>query len=401
MPKFAFKALDVDGREVKGKLDALTANRVYTLLIDRDLRPVEVKEKKSVLKFEITKKKVKRKELMHFSRQLAVFIKAGITVLEGIEIIAEDVDDKLLATALAGLADSLKAGDTFASAAAQHPEVFPNFYVGVLRAAELTGHLDESLEQLSAYIERDLDARRKITSALVYPAIVGVMSVVTVVILTVFVLPRFVTFFEDLHAKLPLQTRILLNGSRFLGNWGWLIAVAAVVAGAIVGAYSRTERGRARLDRIVLSLPLVGDMMHHAILERFCRVLGSMVQAGVPLPEAMALTAEGTNNALYRRGLSEAREAMIRGEGLHEPLARTNLFPSAARQMIRVGEETGTLDQQLVTAARYYDSELDYKIKRFTDIFEPAMIVFMGIVVGYVAIALVSAMYGIFKQVNV
>ncbi|HVE94073.1 MAG TPA: type II secretion system F family protein [Acidimicrobiales bacterium] len=401
MPTYAYTALDEDGSKVKGKQKSPTATRVYTTLIDRDLKPITVKERKSVLKFEITKKKVKRKELMHFSRQLAVFIKAGISVLEALEIVNEEVDDKLLRKALVEMLESLKAGDTFASAAAQHPEVFPAFYIGVLRAAELTGNLDDALAQLADYVERDLEARRKISSALVYPAIVGVMSLVTVLVLTIFVLPRFVEFFESLNAELPIQTRMLLNTAAFLTAWGWLVGLVLLTLVVLTVAYTRTEGGRARMDRIVLKLPLAGDMIHHAILERFCRVLASMVKAGVPLPEAMTLTADGTNNALYRKGLNEAREAMIRGEGLSAPLARTKLFPSAARQMIRVGEETGTLDRQLETAAQYYDAELEYKIKRFTNTFEPAMIIVMGLVVGFVAVALVSAMYGIFNQVDV
>ena len=400
MPKFAFKALDTDGREVKGLEEALTANRVYAALIERGLHPLEVNERKSILQFEITREKVPRKDLMHFSRQLAVFIRAGIPVVEAIDIIESEADNKVLKKALAELAEALKAGGTFAGAAAQHPEVFPNFYIGVLRAAELTGKLDEALEQLSEYIERDVEARRKITSALIYPAVVMVLSLVTVLVMTIFVLPRFEKFFESLDAELPFQTRILLNISRFMGSWGWLVALALAALLVTTLLYLRTEGGKARFDALLLRAWIVGDLARHAILERFCRVMASMVQAGVPLPEAMALTADGTNNAVYKRELSKAREAMIQGEGLTGPLSATNLFPSAARQMIRVGEETGTLEEQLHTAAAYYEVELDYKIKRFTGLFEPAVIIFMGVVVGFVAVALVSAMYGIFNQVE-
>jgi type IV pilus assembly protein PilC len=155
------------------------------------------------------------------------------------------------------------------------------------------------------------------------------------------------------------------------------------------------------VDRVLLRLPIAGDLLRHAILERICRILAAMIHAGVSLPEAMSVTANATNNAVYRRGLSEVREEMLEGQGLIAPLARTGLFPSAARQIFRVGEETGTLDDQLKTAAAYYERELDYKIKRFTSLFEPAVIIVMGAIVGFVAVALVSAMYGIYRQVKV
>jgi type IV pilus assembly protein PilC len=218
------------------------------------------------------------------------------------------------------------------------------------------------------------------------------------VVLTVFVLPKFETFFDSLDANLPLATRMLLAVSDFMGSWGWLVGtvVAVVVLGLFL--FTRTAPGRDWRDRTLLRLPGFGSVLNHAILERFCRVLASMVSAGVPLPDALAVTGDVTNNAVYRKGIGEAREAMLRGEGLAGPLADTELFPGAARQMFRVGEDTGTLDTQLEVAAKYYDRELDFKIKRFTAMFEPAVIIFMGVIVGFVAIAMVSAMYGIFNQ---
>jgi type IV pilus assembly protein PilC len=294
----------------------------------------------------------------------------------------------------------LEGGATFAGAAAAHPEAFPRFYLSILRSAEVTGNLDTVLEQLAEYMERDLDARHKVTSALVYPAVVMAMSLVTVIVLTVYVLPKFQRFFESLDAKLPLATRVLLDTSHFFQHW-WLALILIAVAVFVLSALTvRTQTGRDTRDRVLLRVPGFGDVLRHAILERFCRILSAMVQAGVSLDVALSVTAEATNNFVYRARLAEAREAMIRGEGLAEPLARTGLFPGSARQMIRVGESTGTLDQQLQIAAEYFDRELDHKIKRFTNLFEPAVIITMGVVVGFVAIAMVSAMYGIYNQVQ-
>jgi type IV pilus assembly protein PilC len=358
-------------------------------------------KKKSILQFEITKKKVPRKDLMHFSRQLAVFLKAGIPILDALEAIQEEMGNKLFKSIVDDMIAALRGGSTFADAAAVHSGAFPAYYLGILRSAELTGQLDTVLVQLSDYIERDLDARRKVTSALTYPAIIAVMSVVVVIILVGFVLPRFKTFFSDLNAKLPLPTRILLSFSDTLTANLVLIISAIVIIAVAVAVALRTQPGKAARDTLLLKLPVLGDLVQHVILERFCRILSSMMSAGVPLPEAMRVTTDATNNNVYRKGLLTAREAMLRGEGLAAPLSATNLFPPSARQMFRVGEDTGTLDQQLQTAATYFERELDYKIKRFTNLFEPAVLLLMGGVVGFVAIALVSAMYGIFNQVKV
>ena len=362
-------------------------------------KPARVK-KKSVLQLELTRTKVARKDLMHFSRQLAVFIKAGIPILDALEVIREEMSSKALQAVVEDVVAQLKAGATFATAAAAHPDAFPPYYIGILQSAELTGRLDVVLDQLAGYIDRDLEARSKVKSAMTYPLIIMVMSVIVVVILVGFVLPRFEVFFDGLGAELPLPTRLLLGMSGFVTSY-WVAIAAVVLATALsILALLRTESGKALRDRLLLAAPVLGDVMHHVVLERFCRILGSMMTAGVPLPDALRVTTDATSNAVYRRGLVAAREAMLRGEGLAQPLADTGLFPASARQMFKVGESTGTLDDQLATAAVFFERELDYKIKRFTSLFEPAILIAVGLVVGFVAIALVSAMYGIFSASN-
>jgi len=401
MAKFEYTATGSDGSTVKGVEEAVTLTQAKMALVQRDLDIVQIDEKKSVLAFELTKKKVPRRELMHFSRQLAVFIRAGIPVIDGLETIAEDTGDKVFTKVLVEMAEALRSGATFTDAAEAQPHAFPPFYIGILRSAELTGNLDVVLEQLADYIERDLEARQKVVGALIYPAAVAVMSVVAVVVLTVYVLPKFKELFESLDAELPLPTRIMISVGDLAGRWWWL--VAAILVGLVVlGAVAlRTERGKVARDKLLLRLPGLGDLVRHAVIERFCRILSSMVSAGVPLPDALAVTSDATNNRVYRAGLAEAREGMLRGEGLAIPLTSTGLFPPAARQMLRVGEDTGSLDKQMEVAAAYFDRELDYKIKRFTSLFEPAVIIGVGVIVGFVAVALVSAMYGVFNQVEV
>jgi type IV pilus assembly protein PilC len=399
--RYSYKAIDQYGKSVSGVLAAPTVGAAHLMVVARGLQPVSVEEKTSVLQYEVTKKKVPREEVMHFSRQLGVFVKAGIPILDSLEIIEGETTNKLFKKVLADMVESLAAGDTFALAAEAHPEAFPPYYVGMLSSAELSGNLDTVLSQLSDYMERDADARSKVTAAMIYPSIVLGMSLVTVIVLGVFVMPRFKTFFQSLHASLPLPTRMLISATNFVeANWYIIFGVIfAIVLG--IAITFRSKQGRARIDSLVLQIPILGDLVQHVMVERICRVMASMLQAGVALPEAMTVSSESVSNAVYKRGLDTIRDEMLEGRGLAEPVASSQLFPSAARQMMRVGEETGTLDEQLTVAAQYYARELDAKIKKFTSLFEPAIIIFMGVIVGFVAIALISAMYGIYRQVKI
>ncbi len=400
MPKFKYVAENEAGEQITCTHSAETPTGVKTMLFDRNLRVVEVSEKKGILQFELTKKKVPRQEIMHFSRQLAAFIRAGVPILDALEVIGDESSNPRMRELLNTVRERLSAGAPLSQALEEHEKDLPNFYVDMIRSAELTGRLDYVLDQLSRYIERDLEARRKIRSALIYPAVILVMSLATVAVLTTFVLPRFKTFFSSLGAKLPIATRMLLAVSDFLGTWWWAVFAGFILAIVLFLASLRTERGRELRDKVLLNFPVLGDVVRYAIVERFSRILASMVNAGVPLPDAMRVVSDGTGNIIYQRALVQVRDQMIEGEGLSRPMARTELFPPSVIQMIRVGEDTGTLDDQLESCAAYYDQELDYKIKRFTSLFEPAVIVAMGVLVGFVAVALISAMYGIFRQVG-
>jgi type IV pilus assembly protein PilC len=398
--EFKYIAIDSSGDKVSGTLTAITAVRARNDLLSRSFDIVEMKEKKGFGGIEITKKKIKRQDLMNFSRQLAAFLRAGIPILDALSTLTENVSHPLLRTVLLDIADALRSGSPLSDAMAAHSSSFPSYYIGILRSAELTGDLDTVLDQLADYIERDLEARRAVRSALTYPAVICVMAVATVIILTAFVLPKFQEFFKSFDAKLPLPTRLLLGGTAFVQTW-WLVIMGVFVVSVVsLFIILRTEGGKFMRDRALLRAPVMGDIVRCATIERFFRILGAMLRAGVPVPEAMSAANKSSNNRLYERGLASAREATVRGEGLSGPLAATGLFPPAAAQMLRVGEETGTLDRQLGLAADFYQAELSHKVKRLTTLFEPAIILVMGGIVGFVAIALVSAMYGIFNQVK-
>lgn len=401
MPRFQFSAAALDGSVITGVQKASAIGSIRESLEGRNLHPISITQKKSLLQFEITQKKVAKRDLMHLCRQLAVFLRSGVSVLEALNVLVEEASDKVTRSALDGVRTDLEAGARFSEATSRHSELFPGYTVEVLRSAELTGNLDEILDQLADYLDREIETENKVKSALAYPLIVMGLAVVVSVVLVSYVLPKFKTFFKTLNAKLPLPTRMLLAFTNWIGKWGLELGGVVFVLAIVVFVGLRTTQGRAIKDRLVLKIPVLGDLIHTAIVERFCRLLASMTIAGVSLPEALAVTTAATNNSVFRKALTEARGAMLRGEGLAGPLGATGLFPGAARQMFTVGESTGNLDEQLRTAANYLDRELDYKIRRFTTLIEPVVIVGVGLIVGFVAVALVSAMYGIFNQVKV
>ena len=400
MAKFSYQATTETGSKTRGVATATSLKTAMAGLVEQGFTVSQLKPKRSVLKFEITKEKLPQGELMHFSRQLSAFVRAGIPLIEAIEVIEEEADDKTLRMVLQGVRESLITGETFSEALRPYETLFPKFYVDMVRAAELTGSLDDVLRELAGYIKRDLEARNKIKSALVYPLVVLFMAVATVIVLSTFVLPRFKVFFEGFHATLPLPTRMLISLTNFVSNdWMYIIGVLFLLV-AIPMALVRTTGGRRTKDKLVLRLPVLGQVILFAIVERFCRLLATMMQAGVPLPEAMGVLGDATKNVIFKYGVDEVHGAMMRGEGLARPMADTKLFPGAVIQMIKVGENTGTLSEQLEVSSDYYGQELEYKIQRLTSLFEPAVIIFMGLAVGFVAVALVSAMYGIYKQVQ-
>ena len=338
---------------------------------------------------------------MNFSRQMGSFLRAGVPILDSLSVVAEENAAKKMKEVLADMQRRLLAGGSFGDAIATHTKVFPGYYVAVVRAAELTGQLDDALEQLSSNLEREVEARRELKSALTYPSIVCLLAIAAVIIMSVYVLPKFKTFYSGLGARLPLPTRMLLDFTDFFTHWYPVIFGGLAAVGLLVLVYIGGNQGKARRDRFLLRLPVVGDLVHLIAIERFCRVLAALVQTGVPLPDAVQVSADSTNNRLFQKKLATVREAMMRGEGLARPISASGLFPPAARQMIRVGESTGSLDLQLRNAATFYERELSFRLKRFTDMFEPAIIVVVGGMVAFVAVAQISAMYSVYHQVKI
>ena len=397
MPTYRYVAVGPDGSEIKDSLAAPSEDALRNQLLMRNLEVKQVKQKKSFNELELSPQRVPRQEIMHFSRQMAAFVRTGIPITEALEVVEDGSNNKRFRQIVATMREQINNGVPFSEALAEHSRIFPPYYIGILKSAELTGQLDVSLDQLSSYIERDLDSKSKIKAAMLYPMVIFGMSMLTVVILSVWVMPKFVVFFKNLDAKLPLPTMLLIKGSELSQSLWYVWATLFVGFITLMVWMHKSAKGRYLRDRLFLRVPLVKEVVLFAVTERVCRIVGGMVKAGVPLPETLMAAIQGTNNKVFEKGLLAARDRMLEGEGLAEPIVDTHLFPRAAGQMMRVGEDTGTLDIQLENAAEYYGRELEYKLKKLTSLFEPAVIIFMGLVVGFVAVALISAMYGVFN----
>ncbi|MGA2283419.1 MAG: type II secretion system F family protein [Candidatus Dormibacteria bacterium] len=396
MQLFEYTAVDPDGGEVKGMMEATDSEAVWHAIAVRGLRPTAVKARSRapLSGFLDGLTKVKLPEVVVFCRQLSTFVRVGVPLTTALETIADGAPSRRMRQACASMVADLERGGLLSAAVARHPQVFPPVLADLLRASEMTGHIDDVLVRAANHFERELETRTKIRGALMYPAIVLGMALVVATGLVVFVLPQFRTLFAEYGAKLPGIAAALLNFSAFIGNNAVWILVGLLVAILGVGYYMRTETGKMQFNRLLLRLPAIGEMMRAASIERFCRALSDTLAAGVPVSTSFSVVVESTRNPVYRSALREVGAQVAIGESFSRSLRQTALFPPLVIQMVRVGEETGTLDQHLAETAKMYDSELDNRLKRLTSIVEPILIVSVGSIVGLVAISLIQAIYG-------
>ena len=343
---------------------------------------------------------VGRTELIVFSRQMATFMRAGVPIIDGIRVVREQTGSRTFRRTLDAVVASLQEGELLSVALARHPAIFSRLYVDMIVAAEASGELDTILEQISRYLARGDATNKRVRQAMTYPALVLGLALIVVFILITFVLPSFARLFADFKAELPLPTRILLGLGSFGERYG--LATAGIVVGLGIAAYAVRNRGPVRRlrNRIVLRLPLVGGLVRLGIDSRFARMLGILLRAGEPIVDAFEIAAAGTGNEVYQRRLRPIREALLAGEGLTEPLMRSRLFGPLLLQMIKVGEETGTLDRYLEDAANFMDDDLEYRTSQMTTVIEPLMIVGVALMVGFVALSVVTPMYSILREIR-
>jgi type IV pilus assembly protein PilC len=343
---------------------------------------------------------VKRIELIVFSRQMATFVRAGIPILDGIRVVRDQTGSAVFRRTLDDIAGRLRDGERLSAALARHPGVFSRLYVDMVLAAEATGELDTILTQLARYLERSESTSRKVRQAMLYPSLVLGLAVVVVFILITFVLPAFAALFADFDAELPLPTRVLLSLGSFGGRYGMVTGASALLAFALLYLVRGARPVRRLRERLVLRIPVISGLVRLGIASRFARMLGILLQAGVPVMEALEIAVAGTGNHVYRERLRPVREQLLAGETMTTPLAASRLFGPLLVQMVKVGEETGTLDRYLEQAADFMDEDLEYRTKQMVTVIEPLMIVGVALMVGFVALAVVTPMYGILHQIR-
>lgn len=330
-----------------------------------------------------------------FCRQLASFVRVGVPVTTAIETFAEQAPNKLLRGAYLSIATDLRRGVRLSDAFAAHPKVFPRIVSDMVRSAEATGNLDVVLRQAAKHIEREASARAKVRAAMTYPIIIFSFAIVIAMGIVVFVLPKFRDLYSSLGVKTPGILDALLNFSAYLTAHGLAIAIGVLIAVVLLGLVLRTDEGRYVRDGVFLRIPVINRLLQAAMTERFCRTLGDMLAAGVPISQTYAVVIDNVGNRVYRRALAGVGPSMAAGQGMFRPLQAAGVFNPAVIQMFRVGEETGHLDTNLAEAADMYEEEIDYRIKRLTAFLEPAMIVFVGLIVGFVAITLITSIYSL------
>ena len=397
--KYSYTGLDVDKKKVSGVIESSTRGKVQYQLEETGITNLSITVKKSLLQMEFGKS-VSGEVLLQTTRQLSSFAQAGIPAARGLAILANTTDHKVMRGVLEELVVEIEGGATLSESVAHYPHVFPSYYGTILNAAERSGDLPGALETLNSYLERDLRSKRAVKSAMTYPIVLVLLTILAVSVLSLVVLPKFEVFFASLDVKLPLTTRMLLSTTGFLGAYWWALLLGAITIGALLFAAYKNKKGRLRIDAVILKLPLFGSLIQLIALERFCRVLSTLVRTNVPLPDALTLAGRAANNSVFQRGIERAHTGVLNGEGLATPLEREKIFPTAAIQILRVGEESGRLETQMEQAASYYADELDHRMKNLTALIEPITLIFLGGSVGFVAVALVSAMYGIYSGVH-
>ncbi len=401
---YEYSVRDRSGKIVSGKLEAESQAAVATKLKSMGYAPVSINESKAGMKKEISipgfGKKVKLKDLAVMSRQFATMINAGLSMLRSLTILAEQTENKELRRVLGEVGKDVETGLALSNAMAKHPNVFPPLMVNLTRAGEVGGFLDTVLLQVAANYESEVKLRSKIKSAMTYPVVVLIMAVLAVTGMLLFIVPVFAGMFEELGATLPAPTRVLV----FLSDKMKILAPLGLV-GFIVFLFvwkrvKHKDGVRNFLDPLKLKIPVFGGLFQKVALTRFCRNLGTMLKAGVPILQALDIVADTTGNVVLAHATRDVQESVRRGETLAGPLANHSVFPPMVVQMLSVGEDTGALDTMLGKIAEFYDAEVEATTESLTALLEPLMIAFLGGIVGSMIIALYMPIFKIFDLVE-
>jgi type IV pilus assembly protein PilC len=397
MPKYTYVGVSSNGKQVKGEIQAGSKNEVVSLLRKKKVRPISIKAKQ--INFSLSfGSSIKLEEISRFTRQLAAMTSAGLPLVQCLDILVSQTENKSFAQKIQQISSDIQVGSTLADSLSRHPQTFNSLYCNMVAAGEASGNLDGVLNRIAEYQEKADALRRKIKGAMTYPAIVTIIAIVVTGIMLTFIVPTFAQMFIDLGGTLPLPTRIVMAISDFFRHY--LILIIVAVTGLIIGYifYNRTENGRYNIDSIKLNLPILGDLVRKSSISRFSQTLSTLLTSGVTILEALSITAKTAGNKVLEKGLFRTLERISGGLSIAEPLKDTGVFPPMVIQMIAVGEKTGDLSGMLSKISDFYKEEVDGAVDALTSIIEPIMILVLGVVIG----GLVIAMYmPIFNMIGV
>jgi type IV pilus assembly protein PilC len=401
MPVFSYQGVNRSGAAVKGERQASNKSELQALLRRENVTVSKMSEKGREFSMPTFGGGVSSKELAIFTRQFSVMIDAGLPLVQCLEILAGQQENKAFEKILTGVRSGVEGGATLSAAMRPYNKVFDALYVNMIEAGETGGILDTILQRLSTYIEKNVKLKRAVQSALIYPvAVLGIAASVIILLLWK-VVPIFATLFAGLGVDLPLPTKIVIGLSNFIGSiYGLLIVVAAIATAVTLKMWYGTPTGRYVLDSVLLKLPLIGILLRKIGVARFTRTLGTLISSGVPILEGLDITARTSGNAVIERALQKTRKAVEAGRTLVDPLKETEVFPSMVTQMIGVGEQTGAMDAMLSKIADFYEDEVDAAVKDLLTALEPLMIVFLGGVVGGVVISMYMPLFSMIAKLS-
>ena len=402
MAEFLYEARARSGEIRKGVMEADSVEAVQNRLRAQNLNPVKVKKKPKEIYINIGSP-VSDKELVVFTRQFATMIDAGLPLVQCLDILSAQGDNKQFNKILKDVKNHVEQGGTFSDALSRHPKIFDTLYVNLVAAGELGGILDTILNRLATYIEKRVKLKRQIISAMVYPAVIGLVAVAILFVLLTWVIPSFQSMFEDFGGEdgLPALTRFVIGISEgFVGNLPWIVG-ATVLAALGFGFSYRTPSGKAFWHRALLTAPALGPVMRKIAVARFTSTLGTLLGSGVPILDAMGIVAKSSGNVIIERAVVATAERIREGRTMADPLMQTKVFPPMVVQMIGVGEQTGALDQMLNKIAEFYEEEIDIAVAALTSLLEPAMLIIMGGLVAFMMVAMYLPIFDIAGSIQV
>ncbi len=400
MPMFEYTARSQTGQIQRGQLDVPTKDEVSTYLRKNRLILVSVREAPKAIKLNLGGSRVKTRDIVIFTRQFATMINAGLPLVQSLNILAAQTENKTLADVTRAVVYDVESGNTLADAFSKHPKAFSALYVNMVAAGEAGGILDTILLRLATFLEKSDALVRKVKGAMIYPGVIITVAGGAIAILLIFVIPTFQSMFASANLELPLPTRIVIGMSNFLLSYWW--AMLLVIGGVIFGirSYYATPAGRLQIDALLLKMPVLGDVLRKSAVSRFTRTLGTLVSSGVSILEGLEITAKTAGNQVVHDAVMQSRQSIAGGETIAAPLEKSKVFPPMVISMIAVGEQTGGLDEMLSKIADFYDEEVDVAVSSLLSLMEPAMIVILGVIVGGMVIAMYLPIFDMMNAVQ-